>query len=108
MVANRNETLRGELDRTYAGDEFVGIFEGEAPPYAHYVLDVTELSTVAHDAFYQPVILEIMERCLGPDYWITSPGPRGAGAIQQKRHTLNNGPVESAQHARSAATLWQS
>ena len=54
----------------------MGIFEGEAPPYAHYVLDVTELSTVAHDAFYQPVILEIMERCPGPDYWIFAPDGR--------------------------------
>ena len=84
MERLQTQLASGELDRTYAGDEFVGTFEGEAPPYAHYVLDVTELSTAAHDAFYHPVILEIMERCLGPDYWIFAPDGR-AVAYQDAR-----------------------
>ena len=39
---------------------------------------------MAHDAFYHPVILEIMARCLGPDYWIFAPDGR-AVAYQDAR-----------------------
>ena len=67
----------GELDPTFAGNEFVGAFEGEAPPFVHYVVNVTALSSAAHDAFYHPLVLSVMERCLGPNYWLCCPDGRG-------------------------------
>lgn len=76
MEELQGKLARGEMDRKYAGDEFLAAFEGDVPPYVHYVVDVASLSPEAHTAFYHPLILEVMERCLGPDYWIFCPNGR--------------------------------
>ena len=76
MESLQSKVASGELDSTYAGNEFVGAYEGDAPPFIHYVVNVTDLSPAAHDVFYHPLILAIMERCLGADYWLFCPDGR--------------------------------
>ena len=66
----------GDLDPKFAGNEFVSAYEGLMPPFVHYVVNVEALSPEAHDAFYHPTVLAIMEKALGPDYWIFCPDGR--------------------------------
>jgi ectoine hydroxylase-related dioxygenase (phytanoyl-CoA dioxygenase family) len=66
----RDGVASGELDRRYAGNDLVGDFEGAAPPFVHYVLRVTEISTAADAAFHHPALLDLVRRVLGPDMWL--------------------------------------
>jgi hypothetical protein len=66
----RERLARGELDRSWAGDDLVADFEGALPPFVHYVRAVTTLSPVADAAFHQPALLDLVRRLLGPDFWL--------------------------------------
>jgi len=71
----------GQLDARHAGDVFLAAFEGERPPYVHYVNAVTEISPAAHAALHHPLVLDLVERLLGPDayFWDYN----GHGAVYQ-------------------------
>jgi ectoine hydroxylase-related dioxygenase (phytanoyl-CoA dioxygenase family) len=49
-------------------DDPEAVIDGE--PFAHYVCHVTEVSQLARDAAYHPVIVELMRRLLGRDCWM--------------------------------------
>lgn len=67
----------GSLDRFYAGDEYVAPFDGDTPPFAHYVVGVTNLSPLATAAFSHPALLELCARTIGPDVWLFDLNKRG-------------------------------
>jgi len=69
MVALQEAITSGTLDRRYAGDEYLAEFDGDVPPYCHYVAGVTRLSPVADAAFSHPVILDLCRRILGDAIW---------------------------------------
>ncbi|WP_047224585.1 phytanoyl-CoA dioxygenase family protein [Protofrankia coriariae] len=60
----------GDLDRSWAGDDLGGDFNGNHPPYVHYVVGVTHLSPVAAAAIRHPVLLALVQRILGNDHWL--------------------------------------
>jgi ectoine hydroxylase-related dioxygenase (phytanoyl-CoA dioxygenase family) len=72
---------RGELDARHGGDMFLAAFDGDRPPYVHYVNAVTEISPAADAAFHHPAVLEVVERALGPRayFWDYN----GHGAVYQ-------------------------
>ncbi|MDQ1420719.1 MAG: hypothetical protein QOJ52_2681 [Acidimicrobiaceae bacterium] len=71
----------GELPERHAGDMFLARFEGDRPPYVHYVNGVTEISRSAHRAIQHPIVLDLIGRFLGPDayFWDYN----GHGAVYQ-------------------------
>lgn len=70
MEALQGRVASGDLDPWIAGNEFVADFDGPMPPFVHYVVNVEELSTEAHAAFCDPLVMEIIGRALGPDHWL--------------------------------------
>lgn len=56
----------GELGPEHAGDVLVAAFEGDHPPYVHYVMGVTELSEPAAEAFDHHVLRNLVTRLIGP------------------------------------------
>jgi Phytanoyl-CoA dioxygenase (PhyH) len=72
---------RGELPPHHAGDMFLAPYEGDRPPYVHYVNSVTELSAAADEAFSHPVVRDVVHRVLGPGayFWDYN----GHGAVYQ-------------------------
>ncbi len=77
MVELQRDVAGGELDRFFAGDEYLASFDGELPPYVHYVVGVTSLSEEAAAAFSHPKIVEVIAGALGGDPWLFSPNGRG-------------------------------
>ncbi len=76
MEALQARVASGDLDPWFAGNEFVADFDGPMPPFVHYVVNVEELSPEAHAAFYDPLVMEIIGRALGPDHWLFRPDDR--------------------------------
>ncbi len=60
----------GELATEHVGDVLVGEYEGEHPPYVHYVMGVTELSPLAAAAFTHPLLVGLVARSLGPQAYL--------------------------------------
>jgi ectoine hydroxylase-related dioxygenase (phytanoyl-CoA dioxygenase family) len=71
----------GELTERHAGDMFLAAFDGDQPPYVHYVNGVTEISPAASAAFTHPAVLDMVRRILGDDayFWDYN----GHGAVYQ-------------------------
>jgi len=42
----------------------------DGEPFAHYVCEITEVSAVARGAVVHPVVVETVQRLLGPDCWL--------------------------------------
>jgi ectoine hydroxylase-related dioxygenase (phytanoyl-CoA dioxygenase family) len=63
--------VAGELPEkcgTVILDDPDAVIDGEA--FAHYVCHITEVSLLAHDAAYHPVIVTLMRTMLGDDVWL--------------------------------------
>lgn len=71
----------GRLAAHHAGDMFLAPFEGDHPPFVHYVNAVTEISAAAGSVFSHSAVLEVIRRILGPDgyFWDYD----GHGAVYQ-------------------------
>lgn len=72
---------QGELGAQHAGDMFLSSFEGEHPPYVHYVNHVTLVSAAADAAFRDPFLLDVVTRILGPHMYFWDYD--GHGAVYQ-------------------------
>lgn len=70
MVELQEAAAAGQLSFKHAGDVLVGAFEGDRPPYVHYVMGVTELSERAASAFAHPVLTELITRLLGSNAYL--------------------------------------
>jgi hypothetical protein len=81
METLQRQAASGQLEARYAGDMFLAPFEGDHPPYVHYVNGVTEISAAAHRAIHHPVVLDFVLRVLGPGayFWDYN----GHGAVYQ-------------------------
>jgi ectoine hydroxylase-related dioxygenase (phytanoyl-CoA dioxygenase family) len=81
MERVQRAVARGEVAAEHSGTVFHAPFEGERPPYVHYVNYVTKISPVADAAFHHPVIIDLVSSLLGPGmyFWDFS----GHGAIYQ-------------------------
>jgi hypothetical protein len=81
MEVLQRQAAAGELAPRYAGDMFLAPFEGDRPPYVHYVNGVTEISPAASDAINHPVVRDFVQRALGQDayFWDYN----GHGAVYQ-------------------------
>ncbi len=81
MVALQRRAAAGELADRHAGDMLVAAFEGDRPPYVHYVNAITEISPAAQGAFRHPAVLDVVARALGQDayFWDYN----GHGAVYQ-------------------------
>jgi len=77
----QRQAAAGRLAERHAGDVYLAPFEGDRPPYVHYVNGITEISPLAQRAFHHPVVLNVVERILGPDayFWDYN----GHGAVYQ-------------------------
>jgi hypothetical protein len=71
----------GELAARHAGDMFLAPFEGDQPPYVHYVNGITEISPAAEAAFSHPVVIDLVGRFLGPAAYLWD--YNGHGAVYQ-------------------------
>lgn len=60
----------GQLGAEHAGTMFLAPFEGEQPPYVHYVNGVTEISPAADAAFHHPRIVELVTAILGRQMYL--------------------------------------
>ena len=71
----------GELAVRHAGEMFLAAFDGDRPPYVHYVNAVTDISPAAHAAINHPVVLDLVRRFLGDNayFWDYN----GHGAVYQ-------------------------
>ncbi len=71
----------GQLAARHAGEMFLAPFEGDRPPYVHYVNAVTEISPAAQAAFNHPVVLDLVRAFLGEHayFWDYN----GHGAVYQ-------------------------
>ena len=76
METLQGRVASGDLDPWFAGNEFVSDFEGPLSPFVHYVVNVEELSPEAREAFHDALVLSIIEKALGPDYWLFRPDDR--------------------------------
>ena len=72
---------RGELGPEHAGTMFLAPFDGDHPPYVHYVNGVTEISPAADAAFHHGVIVDLVTRILGPKMYFWD--YNGHGAVYQ-------------------------
>ncbi|GAC1376767.1 MAG: hypothetical protein NVSMB4_05820 [Acidimicrobiales bacterium] len=70
MEALQRAAAAGQLAPEHAGDVLVGAFDGERPPYVHYVMGVTKLSLRAAEAFAHPLLAALLERILGPEAYL--------------------------------------
>ncbi len=71
MVRQQQSLLAGELPErcgTVVLDDPDAQIDGA--PFAHYVCHVTEISALARQASFHPVVVEVMHRVLGPDAWL--------------------------------------
>jgi ectoine hydroxylase-related dioxygenase (phytanoyl-CoA dioxygenase family) len=85
MEGLQRAAARGELGPEHAGTMFLAPFEGEHPPYAHYVNGVTRISAAADAAFHHPVIVDLVTRILGTDMYFWD--YNGHGAVYQDART---------------------
>lgn len=71
LVATQQGVADGSIDRSrYGGDYLTSADASAPPPFVNYVRDVTRLSSVAHDAFNRPELLELLTRCFdGAEIW---------------------------------------
>lgn len=81
MASLQGAAARGELDPKHTGSMFLAPFEGERPPYVHYVNRVTDISPAAHAAFHHPVIVDLVTRILGAQMYFWD--ETGHGAVYQ-------------------------
>jgi hypothetical protein len=81
LAALQRAAARGELDHKHTGSMFLAPFEGDQPPYVHYVNRVTDISPTAHAAFHHRVVLDLVTRILGPQMWFWD--ETGHGAVYQ-------------------------
>jgi len=81
MEGLQRAASRGELGPEHTGTMFLAPFEGEQPPYVHYVNAVTTVSPAADAAFHHPVIVDLLTTMLGPDMYFWD--YNGHGAIYQ-------------------------
>jgi hypothetical protein len=72
---------RGELGPEHTGTMFLAPFEGEQPPYVHYVNAVTTISPAADAALHHADIVDVLTRMLGPQMYFWD--YNGHGAIYQ-------------------------
>src|SRR5262249_25368157 len=81
MERVQRAVAHGEGAPEHSGTVVHAPFEGERPPYVHYVNYVTKISPVADAAFHHPLIIDLLSRLLGPGmyFWDFS----GHGAIYQ-------------------------
>jgi hypothetical protein len=71
LAALQDRLLAGELPPgcgTVILDDPDAVIDGE--PFAHYVCEITRVSTVARDAVLHPVLVEMAHRTLGPHAWL--------------------------------------
>lgn len=69
LVHFQEQVRTGALDRARYGGDYLTSADGEAPDFVNYVKDITRLSEPASDAFHHPVLLALIERCLGVEPW---------------------------------------
>ena len=81
MEGLQRAASRGELGPEHTGTMFLAPFEGEQPPYVHYVNAVTTVSPAADAAFHHPVIVDLLTTMLGADMYFWD--YNGHGAIYQ-------------------------
>jgi hypothetical protein len=81
MEGLQRAASRGELGPEHTGTMFLAPFEGEQPPYVHYVNAVTKVSPAADAAFHHPVIVDLLTTMLGADMYFWD--YNGHGAIYQ-------------------------
>jgi ectoine hydroxylase-related dioxygenase (phytanoyl-CoA dioxygenase family) len=72
---------RGELGPEHTGTMFLAPFEGEAPPFVHYVNGVTTISPAADAAFRHATLVELVTAILGPKMYFWD--YNGHGAVYQ-------------------------
>ena len=81
MEELQSAAAQGALGPQHAGTMFHAPFDGDQPPYVHYVNRVTEISPAADAAFRHPTIVGLVTRILGPDMYFW--GDSGHGAVYQ-------------------------
>jgi len=81
MEELQRQAAAGKLAERHSGNIYLAPFEGDEPPYVHYVNSVTDISPLARDAFQHRAVLDVVERFLGPDayFWDYN----GNGAVYQ-------------------------
>jgi ectoine hydroxylase-related dioxygenase (phytanoyl-CoA dioxygenase family) len=81
MEGLQRRAAAGDLAARHAGEVFLAPFEGDRPPYVHYVNAVTDISAAAHAAMNHPVVLDLVRRLLGDNayFWDYN----GHGAVYQ-------------------------
>ena len=71
LAALQGRLLAGKLPPgcgTVILDDPHALIDGE--PFAHYVCEITRVSSVARDAVLHPALVEMAQRTLGPDAWL--------------------------------------
>lgn len=81
MEALQRQASAGKLAERHAGEVFLAPFDGERPPYVHYVNAVTEISAAADAAFHHRDVLDVVRRILGMEAYLWD--YNGHGAVYQ-------------------------
>jgi len=105
----RQAAARGELGAEHVGTVFMAPFDGDAPPFLHYVSGVTEISPAANAAFHHPVLLELVTRILGAQRYLWDYD--GHGAVYQDARpgpgmTYTRIGWHSDQQSRPSSDIW--
>jgi hypothetical protein len=69
LVRLQEDVRTGVLDRARYGGDYLTSAGDDIPDFVNYVKDATRLSEPASAAFHHPVLLALLERCLGVTPW---------------------------------------